>query len=195
MISRIEAYKYRCFNTLDLALDQQHVFAGSNGSGKTTLLRIMLGKETPDAGNIQLDKSTTIGYLAQDIIVGNDQSILEEVLNAFPELKEIESKMHELTNAIAIDENNNHLVNELGEVQNHFEALGGWTMTQTFSLSTTQAVIDDKVSKLEREVDKLREQVTEMLNVDEDIMEQHDRFIRLLQDNNNNSNSNSSYNY
>ena len=74
-------------------------------------------------------------------------------------------------------------------------ALGGWTMTQTFSLSTTQAVIDDKVNKLEREVDKLREQVTEMLNVDEDIMEQHDRFIRLLQDNNNNNNSNSSYNY
>ena len=74
-------------------------------------------------------------------------------------------------------------------------ALGGWTMTQTFSLSTTQAVIDDKVSKLERATDKLREQVTEMLNVDEDIMEQHDRFIRLLQDNNNNSNSNSSYNY
>ena len=73
-------------------------------------------------------------------------------------------------------------------------ALGGWTMTQTFSLSTTQAVLDDKVSKLEREVDKLREQVTEMLNVDDDIMEQHDRFIRLLQDNNSN-NSNSSYNY
>ena len=73
-------------------------------------------------------------------------------------------------------------------------ALGGWTMTQTFSLSTTQAVLDDKVSKLEREVDKLREQMDEMLKVDEDIMEQHDRFIRLLQDNNSN-NSNSSYNY
>ena len=75
-------------------------------------------------------------------------------------------------------------------------ALGGWTMTQTFSLSTTQAVIDDKVSKLERATDKLREQMDDMLKVDEDIMEQHDRFIRLLQDNNNNSNnSNSSYNY
>ena len=74
-------------------------------------------------------------------------------------------------------------------------ALGGWTMTQTFSLSTTQAVLDDKVNKLEREVDKLREQMDDMLKVDEDIMEQHDRFIRLLQDNNNNNNSNSSYNY
>ena len=73
-------------------------------------------------------------------------------------------------------------------------ALGGWTMTQTFSLSTTQAVINDKVSKLERATDKLREQMDEMLKVDEDIIEQHDRFIRLLQDNNSN-NSNSSYNY
>lgn len=40
MISRIEAYRYRCFNTLDIALGQQHVFSGSNGSGKTTLLDI-----------------------------------------------------------------------------------------------------------------------------------------------------------
>ena len=101
---------------------------GPNGSGKTTLLRIMLGRESPDTGSVQLDKSTTIGYLAQDIIVGSNQSILEEVLSTFPELKKTESKMHELTNAIAIDENNGHLVNELGEVQNHFEALGGWTI-------------------------------------------------------------------
>ena len=101
---------------------------GPNGSGKTTLLRIMLGKESPDIGSVQLDKSTTIGYLAQEIIVGSNQSILEEVLSAFPKLKKIESKMHELTNAIALEENNDHLVNELGEVQNHFEALGGWSI-------------------------------------------------------------------
>ena len=101
---------------------------GPNGSGKTTLLRIMLGKESLDTGSVQLDKSTTIGYLAQEIIVGSNQSILEEVLSAFPELKKIESKMHELTNAIALEENNDYLVNELGEVQNHFEALGGWSI-------------------------------------------------------------------
>ena len=74
-------------------------------------------------------------------------------------------------------------------------ALGGWTMTQTFSLSTTQAVLDDKVDKLENQVMKLTEEIDKMKDLDEDIVEQHDRFIRLLQDNNNNSNSNSSYNY
>ena len=71
-------------------------------------------------------------------------------------------------------------------------ALGGWTMTQTFSLSTTQAVLDDKVDKLEREVEKLREQVTEMLNVDEEIMEQHEDLFKQILDS---QGSGTSYNY
>lgn len=40
MITRIEAYTYRCFDGLDVALDHYHVLAGANGSGKTTLLDI-----------------------------------------------------------------------------------------------------------------------------------------------------------
>ena len=71
-------------------------------------------------------------------------------------------------------------------------ALGGWTMTQTFSLSTTQAVIDDKVSKLERATDKLREQMDEMLKVDEEIMEQHENLFDALR---NSTHPSSSYNY
>ena len=71
-------------------------------------------------------------------------------------------------------------------------ALGGWTMTQTFSLSTTQAVIDDKVNKLEREVEKLREQMDEMLKVDEEIMEQHDDLFKQIL---NSQDSGTSYNY
>jgi len=72
-------------------------------------------------------------------------------------------------------------------------ALGGWTMTQTFSLSTTQAVIDDKVDKLENQVMKLIDQIDGMKDLDEDIVEQHDRFIRLLEGNN--STQPSSYSY
>tara|TARA_Y100001951_G_scaffold44618_1_gene35273 strand:- start:160 stop:420 length:261 start_codon:yes stop_codon:yes gene_type:complete len=72
-------------------------------------------------------------------------------------------------------------------------ALGGWTMTQTFSLSTTQAVLDDKVDKLERGQEKLREQMDDMLKVDEEIMEQHeDLFEQIL---NSSGGSTPSYNY
>jgi hypothetical protein len=70
-------------------------------------------------------------------------------------------------------------------------ALGGWTMTQTFSLSTTQAVHTDKLDKLERATDKLREQMDEMLKVDEEIMEQHENLFDALRSNQ----PSSSYNY
>ena len=72
-------------------------------------------------------------------------------------------------------------------------ALGGWTMTQTFSLSTTQAVLDDKVGKLERQVEKLIDEIDGMKDLDEDIVEQHDRFIRLLESNNSTQPSTYSY--
>ena len=72
-------------------------------------------------------------------------------------------------------------------------ALGGWTMTQTFSLSTTQAVLDDKVDKLENQVEKLIDEIDGMKDLDEDIVEQHDRFIRLLEGNNSTQPSTYSY--
>ena len=72
-------------------------------------------------------------------------------------------------------------------------ALGGWTMTQTFSLSTTQAVLDDKGDKLENQVMKLTEEIDKMKDLDEDIVEQHDRFIRLLEGNNSTQPSTYSY--
>ncbi|WP_030904957.1 methylation-associated defense system AAA family ATPase MAD3 [Streptosporangium amethystogenes] len=40
MITRIEAYGYRCFPGLGIDLDRYHVLAGANGAGKTTLLDI-----------------------------------------------------------------------------------------------------------------------------------------------------------
>jgi energy-coupling factor transporter ATP-binding protein EcfA2 len=40
VITRIEATRYRCFETLDVALGDFRVLVGANGSGKTTLLDI-----------------------------------------------------------------------------------------------------------------------------------------------------------
>jgi ATP-binding cassette subfamily F protein 3 len=103
---------------------------GPNGSGKTTLLRIMLGKESADSGSVQKDKSITIGYLAQDIVVGSDRSILREVLASYPEVGELEWKILSLSEAISKDNENMSLVNELGDAQDRFEALGGWTLEE-----------------------------------------------------------------
>ena len=60
-------------------------------------------------------------------------------------------------------------------------ALGGWSLSRTFELSTIQAVHEDKVDKLERHVDKLQSQIEKMMDSDEDIMEQHKKLFEVLE--------------
>jgi len=60
-------------------------------------------------------------------------------------------------------------------------ALGGWSLSRTFELSTIQAVHEDKVDKLERHGDKLQSQIEKMMDSDEDIMEQHKKLFEVLE--------------
>jgi ATP-binding cassette, subfamily F, member 3 len=101
---------------------------GPNGSGKTTLLRLMLGKEYPDEGTVQKNKGLSIGYLPQDIIIGTKRSILDEVLNSFPEIREIENKMEIISAEIATNPNDTKKLKLLGDLQQRFDSIGGWTI-------------------------------------------------------------------
>jgi ATP-binding cassette subfamily F protein uup len=47
----------------------------SNGAGKSTLLRILKGIETPDTGQVTIREGIKIGYLDQDPILGDGQTI------------------------------------------------------------------------------------------------------------------------
>ena len=60
-------------------------------------------------------------------------------------------------------------------------ALAGWTLTRTFDLSTNQAVQLDKVSKLERQVEKLEDQLDDMQDSDKEIIEQHELLFKKLE--------------
>ena len=63
-------------------------------------------------------------------------------------------------------------------------ALAGWTLTRTFDLSTNQAVQLDKVSKLERQVEKLEDQLDDMQDSDAEIIEQHEMLFKKLEQGN-----------
>ena len=60
-------------------------------------------------------------------------------------------------------------------------ALGGWSLSRTFELSTIQAVHEDKVDKLERQVLKLEDQVDKMMDSDKEIMDQHKKLFEVLE--------------
>lgn len=69
---------------------------GLNGAGKTTLLRIIVGEIAPDHGLVTLSKDKTIGYLAQDQAVSNQNTIYEELLTAKSDVIEMESRIRSL---------------------------------------------------------------------------------------------------
>jgi hypothetical protein len=68
-------------------------------------------------------------------------------------------------------------------------ALAGWSLSRTFDLSTSQAVLLDKVERLEMQSRLLEEKLSEMADSDEEIMEQHEKLFEKL------SQSNTGYSY
>ena len=62
-------------------------------------------------------------------------------------------------------------------------ALAGWSLSRTFELPTTQAIIETKVEQLEMQVRLTEEKLTEMADSDEEIMEQHKKLFEALESN------------
>jgi cell division protein FtsB len=59
-------------------------------------------------------------------------------------------------------------------------ALGGWSLSRTFELSTTQAVLENQVDQLEFNVQMLEEKMNKMMDSDEEIMDQHKKLFEKL---------------
>ena len=72
-------------------------------------------------------------------------------------------------------------------------ALGGWSLSRTFELSTQQAIQIEKVDKLERHVEKLTDKMDVMKDKEEEIIEQHKKLFEVL-DNREDTPSGYSYN-
>ena len=60
-------------------------------------------------------------------------------------------------------------------------ALGAWSLSRTFVLSTDLVVSQEKVSKLEKEVDKLSVQMDSVKDKEKEIMNQHMDLFKALQ--------------
>ena len=59
-------------------------------------------------------------------------------------------------------------------------ALGGWSLSRTFELSTGQVVLKDKVERLEMQLNLMDQKMDEMFDMDEEIMDQHKKLFEKL---------------
>jgi len=63
-------------------------------------------------------------------------------------------------------------------------ALAGWSLTRTFELSTQQAVLLNQVDQLEFSIQMLEDKMNKMMDSDEEIMEQHEKLFKKLEQGN-----------
>lgn len=75
---------------LKMKRGQKIAIFGANGLGKTTLLRSLLGLIKPVNGQIKLGDNQQIGYFEQEIIGENNNTVLREMWDCFPDLTQTE---------------------------------------------------------------------------------------------------------
>ncbi|MDY6850524.1 MAG: ATP-binding cassette domain-containing protein [Thermodesulfobacteriota bacterium] len=109
---------------------------GPNGSGKTTLLRIILGIESPDAGEVHKAKGLRLGHLPQDLMSFSGKNLLDLVMDTAEEARAVEAELAQLAMDLedisAQTPPNEEALLELtarqGRLMELFENLGGYTL-------------------------------------------------------------------
>ena len=102
---------------------------GPNGAGKSTLLKCILGIEELDEGQVVMSPVASIGYLQQDVNLG-DASLAEEIETAWEDVHALEDKLHELTAYLETHEASESDLQRLDYLQNRLEWLGGYDYEQ-----------------------------------------------------------------
>ncbi|MFC2167941.1 ATP-binding cassette domain-containing protein [Acidobacteriota bacterium] len=108
---------------------QRVALIGPNGAGKTTLLRIVIGEIEAHSGTIMKPKRFRIGYLPQEEIVVQGETLLQTVLDGQKEILSLEKKIKQLH--LALDSSspeNDEFLDQLGTAEHRFEALGGYRL-------------------------------------------------------------------
>lgn len=106
---------------------QRVALIGPNGAGKTTLFRIVTGEIEAHSGTTLKPKGFRIGYLPQEEIVVQGETMLQTVLDGQKEISSLEKKIEELHSALGNSaKENDKLLDQLGTAEHRFEALGGY---------------------------------------------------------------------
>lgn len=119
------------FDNISLQVDERDRIAlvGKNGAGKSTLLKILVGEEEPTFGEINKKRDLSLSYLAQDSRFESSNTIYDEMLHVFDDLRktektlrQMELKMGEKTGA-DLDK----LMQDYDRLSEEFRQAGGFT--------------------------------------------------------------------
>src|SRR5438045_8193861 len=104
---------------------------GPNGAGKSTIFRLIMKEESPDDGQISVERGISIGYFSQDVGEMAGRPTVAEVMDGAGHISEIAAELKQLEASLADPERVGEmdaLLDRFGEVQARFDELGGYAL-------------------------------------------------------------------
>ena len=119
------------FDNISLQVDERDRIAlvGKNGAGKSTLLKILVGEEEPTSGEINKKRDISLSYLAQDSRFESSNTIYDEMLHVFDDLRKTEKTLRQME--LAMGETTGadleKLMQDYDRLSEEFRQAGGFT--------------------------------------------------------------------
>ena len=119
------------FDNISLQVDERDRIAlvGKNGAGKSTLLKILVGEEEPTSGEINKKRDLSLSYLAQDSRFESSNTIYDEMLHVFDDLRKTEKTLRqmELEMGEKTGADLDKLMQDYDRLSEEFRQAGGFT--------------------------------------------------------------------
>ena len=119
------------FDNINLQVDERDRIAlvGKNGAGKSTLLKILVGEEAPSAGEVNKRRDISLSYLAQDSRFESVNTIYDEMLHVFDDLRQQEQRLRqmELSMGDLTGTDLEKLMTDYDRLSEDFRQAGGFT--------------------------------------------------------------------
>ena len=125
---------------------------GENGSGKSTLLKIMAGEDKEFEGQATPLKGSTIGFLPQEPVLDDDQTVRENVEQAFGDIKEMIKEFNAISAKMAepmSDDEMEKAMDKMGRLQDQIDAVDGWELDRQVEVAMDALVLPADDQKAE----------------------------------------------
>ncbi|MDH6426953.1 ABC-F family ATP-binding cassette domain-containing protein [Paenibacillus sp. FSL R7-0048] len=120
---------------------------GRNGAGKSTVFKLIMGKEEPTAGKVELDPNVKISYFSQFSELSGSLSVQQELELCFEEVARIEQELNQIgeqLGQVSDDVQMNALLERQAELFEQMEHLDGWNVSVEINTVLTKLGFDER---------------------------------------------------
>ncbi|MCL6603722.1 MAG: ATP-binding cassette domain-containing protein [Paenibacillus sp.] len=120
---------------------------GRNGAGKSTVFKLIMGKEEPTAGKVEIDPQVKVSYFSQFSEMSGGLSVQQELEGCFEQVSLIEKELEELgekLGQVTEEAEMNRLLERQAELFDQMEHLDGWNVAVEINTVLTKLGFDER---------------------------------------------------